>query len=86
MDHHQSDSNEPPDSQPMASTSGETDRSSPRARAETSESSDTAERPEPANNSSDPSDGDDDDEDKLLSYDPTPSHNPYPVPKWFSVQ
>lgn len=25
------------------------------------------------------------DEDCLLSYDPTPSHNPYPAPKWFSV-
>lgn len=29
---------------------------------------------------------DDEDEDRLLSYDPTPSHNPYPAPKWFSVK
>lgn len=29
---------------------------------------------------------DDDDEDHLFSYDPTPSHNPYPAPKWFSVK
>ena len=27
-----------------------------------------------------------DDEDRLLSYDPTPAHNPYPAPKWFSVK
>ena len=31
-------------------------------------------------------DDDDDDEDHLLNHDPTPSHHPYPVPKWFSVK
>ena len=25
-------------------------------------------------------------EDNLLSHDPTPFHNPYPIPKWFSVK
>lgn len=29
---------------------------------------------------------DDDDEDRLLSHDPTPFHNSYPAPKWFSVR
>lgn len=28
----------------------------------------------------------DEEEDHLLSHDPTPFHNPYPMPKWFSVK
>lgn len=81
------------DASPAPSSHSPSDVSTPASQAR-SDSSDSADPHAAVSDVSSPSgteDGRDDlslddDDDRLLSYDPTPAHNPYPAPKWFSVQ